>query len=113
MDFKIKFTFDQRLDESTRITSKYKTRIPIIVKSHNNSVKLNKYKYLVPSDLTVGQFLIVLRNRTTIKSDEAMYLFFNNSLESTSANIASVFKKHKDKDGFMYAVLSLESTFGC
>jgi GABA(A) receptor-associated protein len=114
--FKKEFSIDKRITESKRICEKYKDRIPIIVEVYDkdvNILKLDKKKYLVPFDLTVGQFMYVIRKRIhELKSDEALFLFFNNSLISNSSCLSSVYKTHKDIDGFLYGIISMESTFG-
>jgi GABA(A) receptor-associated protein len=113
--FKQNNTLDERTAESHRINLKYKDRVPIIVEisdSNNKELSLNKCKYLVPFDLTVSQFLYVIRKRIKLTPEIALFVFFNNSLPPSSETIGSVYKHHKDRDGFLYAVISLESTFG-
>ena len=63
--FKNEFTFEKRLEESTKIREKHSERIPIIVtKAKNCKLKeMDKYKFLAPYDLTLGQFLLVIRKR--------------------------------------------------
>ena len=63
-----KFSFDQRQKESKKIIDKYPDKIPIIVQKNKNCTlnDIDKHKFLVPTDMTIGQFLYVLRkkNRT-------------------------------------------------
>jgi GABA(A) receptor-associated protein len=61
--FKERHPFEQRCNESKRIREKYADRIPIIVEVAKRSSlpPLDKCKYLVPQDLTVGQFVYVIR----------------------------------------------------
>jgi GABA(A) receptor-associated protein len=112
--FKDTHPYDKRKEEASRILAKYKDRVPIIVEvsSACPELVLNKKKYLVPSDLTVGQFLYVIRKRIKLTSEQALYIFFNNSLPTTSELIGGIYKKFKDSDDFMYAEISLENTFG-
>ena len=61
-NFKSKNNFEKRNNESTNILKKYPDRIPIIVEKYKNS-KINdidKCKYLVPKDMTIGQFIYVI-----------------------------------------------------
>lgn len=114
-NFKKNNTFEKRQSESQRINIKYKDRVPIIVEvnsSCDQSLVLDKFKYLVPIDLTVSQFLHVIRKRVKLTPEIALFIFFNNSLSASSETLGSVYKLNKDKDGFLYAVVSLESTFG-
>lgn len=112
--FKQANPFEQRKAESVRINDKYKNRIPIIVELHNDiqEIKLDKVKYLVPHDLTVDQFMYVIRKRTQIKSEQALFVFFSNTLPHSTDTMGSVYERSKDRDGFLYALVSLESVFG-
>jgi GABA(A) receptor-associated protein len=114
--FKIENSIDKRIVESKRICEKYKDRVPIIVEVYDKDIdklKLDKKKYLVPFDLTVGQFMYVIRKRIpTLKPSDALFLFFNNELISNTTCLSSVYKSHKDIDGFLYGTISFESVFG-
>uniref|UniRef100_A0A8C9KWV8 Gamma-aminobutyric acid receptor-associated protein n=1 Tax=Serinus canaria TaxID=9135 RepID=A0A8C9KWV8_SERCA len=39
---------------------------------------LDKKKYLVPSDLTVGQFYFLIRKRIHLRAEDALFFFVNN-----------------------------------
>lgn len=112
--FKEKFSLDKRIDESTRIRKKYYDRIPVIVEKDGSSdiEDIDKKKYLVPDDLTIGQFIYVLRKRIKLDPDKALFLFINNSLPPTASLMSTVYKEYKDTDGFLYVIYSGESTFG-
>lgn len=113
--FKLNNTFEKRKSEACRISDKYKGRVPIIVEVNDSSkreITLDKNKYLVPFDLTAGQFLFIIRKRIKIEPEKALFIFFNNTLPSTADTVGCIYKEKKDKDGFLYATISLESTFG-
>ena len=112
--FKKKHTFYNRKQESMRIMLKYNDRIPIVVETSESDKELilDKTKYLVPVDLSVAQFLYVLRLRIKLKPECALYIFFNNQLPTSSETIGSIYKMNKEYDGFLYGVVSLENTFG-
>lgn len=113
-DFKKKHSFEHRLNESIRIREKYPDRIPIICEKINRSdvPEIDKEKYLVPNDLTVGQFIYVIRKRVKLPAEAAIYLFVGGSIPPTSALIANVYESFKDEDGFLYVHYSKENTFG-
>ena len=73
---------------------------------------IDKKKYLVPSDLTVGQFVYVIRKRIKLSPEKAIFIFVNNVLPPTAALMSSVYEAHKDEDGFLYVTYSGENTFG-
>jgi GABA(A) receptor-associated protein len=105
-------------EESKRILAKYPDRIPVIVEKYSGVAdslsELDKCKYLTPNDLTVGQFMFVIRKRLKkkIRAEEALYLFVNNTIPLPSMMMSQLYKEHKDETGFLFLVYSSESTFG-
>merc|ERR1711963_586534 len=61
--YKEEHPFEKRRAEGEKIRRKYPDRVPVIVeKSPKAKIgDLDKKKYLVPSDLTVGQFYFLIR----------------------------------------------------
>jgi GABA(A) receptor-associated protein len=113
-EFQKTHAFEKRLAESKRIRSKYPDRIPVIVEKAPDSdvPDIDKARYLTPADLTVGQFVYVIRKRIKLKPEKAIFLFVNNQLPPTSAMMSQVYKECNDSDGFLYVAYSGESTFG-
>jgi GABA(A) receptor-associated protein len=114
--FKKNHSFEKRKEESRKISEKYTDRIPIICEKNPQSIDtpdIDKKKYLVPSDLTVGQFLFVVRKRMKLSPEKAIFLFINNIIPNSTELISQMYKQYKDEDGFLYIVYSGESTFGC
>ena len=115
MGFKNEISYEKRHQEASRIRSKYPELIPVICEQTGNSniPKIDRRKYLVPQDLTMGQFIYVIRKRTKIHPEKAIFMFINNSkLVPTSSLISTVYDSHKDNDGFLYINYSGENTFG-
>ena len=73
---------------------------------------IDKKKYLVPADLTVGQFHYVIRKRIKLAPEKALFLFCSNSIPPNAALMSTVYEEQKDDDGFLYIQYSGESTFG-
>jgi hypothetical protein len=44
------------------------------------------YRYLVPADLTVGQFVYVIRKRIKLSAEKAIFIFVDNVLPPTGIN---------------------------
>ena len=105
---------DKRAGESARIRGKYGDRVPVIVERAEKSdiPTLDKKKYLVPADLTVGQFVYVIRKRIKLSAEKAIFIFVNNVLPPTAALMSAIYEEHKDEDGFLYVTYSGENTFG-
>ena len=105
--------FEKRAAEAARIREKYPDRIPVICEKEPRSdiAPVDKRKYLIPIDLTVGQFVYVIRKRISIPPEKAIFIFVNNTLPPTAALMSTVYEQHKDEDGFMYMMYSGEDTF--
>jgi GABA(A) receptor-associated protein len=115
LSFKEQFYFYRRIEESTRVLRKYPDRVPVICEKNNKQIGLpniDKNKYLVPLDITVGQFMYVIRKRLHLKPEEALFLLVNGFIPSSTQFICEIYYRYKDADGFLYIVYSKENTFG-
>ncbi|KAG6489606.1 hypothetical protein ZIOFF_050886 [Zingiber officinale] len=112
--FKLEHPLERRLAEASRIREKYPDRIPVIVEKAERSdiPDIDKKKYLVPADLTVGQFVYVVRKRIKLSAEKAIFIFVKNSLPPTAAIMSAIYEENKDEDGFLYMTYSGENTFG-
>jgi GABA(A) receptor-associated protein len=83
--FKQEHPLEKRQAEAARIREKYPDRIPVIVEKTEKSdiPDIDKKKYLVPADLTVGQFVYVIRKRIKLSSEKAIFIFVKNVLPPT------------------------------
>ncbi|KAF5455462.1 hypothetical protein F2P56_025034 [Juglans regia] len=102
MSFKEEFNFELRYEESSEILAKYPDRVPVIVERYSRSdlPEMEKRKYLVPQDMSVGQFIYILSGRLHLAPGKALFVFVKNTLPQT------------DEDGFLYMCYSTEKTFG-
>lgn len=116
MNFKDANNLEERKKEAHRIKTKHPERIPIIVEKSDKCINIDnvdKNKYLVPKDLTMGQFIHILRKRINLPPEKALFLFVNKSnLVISSEILSEVYNKYKDIDGFLYIEYAGESTFG-
>jgi GABA(A) receptor-associated protein len=114
--FTDKFSFQERLNESTRVITKFPDRIPIICEKNNLDLAtpdIDKHKYLVPREITIGQFIQVIRKRiSALPASDAIFLFIGDNIFSNNTAISSIYEENKNKDGFLYITYSRESTFG-
>lgn len=118
--YKDKTTFEHRLAESKKIKSKYPDRVPIIVEIYKNTLSFNKdypqldkNKYLVPVDLTMGQLLYVIRRRIKLGPEKAVFLQTSSGVMTPcSSLIGKIYNEYKDDDGFLYILLTFENFFG-
>jgi GABA(A) receptor-associated protein len=116
VSFRRKFTFEDRLNESSKIILKYPHRVPVIVeKSRRDTLikNINKRKYLVPCSLTIGQFLYVIRKRLTLGPEKALFLFIaGEHIPPTGSLLGNIYEKYANKDKFLYITYSGENVFG-
>lgn len=61
----------------------------------------------MPADLTVGQFVYVIRKRIKLSPDKAIFIFVNELLPPTAALMSSVYEEHKDEDGYVVSFVSI------
>ncbi|CAL8129940.1 unnamed protein product [Prunus armeniaca] len=80
--------------------------------SRTNLPQMEKKKYLVPRDMSVGQFIYVLSSRLHLAHGKALFVFVKDTLPQTASLMDSVYESFKDKDGFLYMCYSTEKTFG-
>jgi GABA(A) receptor-associated protein len=94
-----------------KIKDKYPERIPVIVQRAtkcNNIDIIDKNKFLVPKDLTVGQFIYIIRKRIKLSPDKSLYIFCNDILPPSSKLMDEI----AAKNDYTYIYYSCENTFG-
>lgn len=74
---------------------------------------LDKRKFLVPQELTMSQFLMIIRNRLRLHPSRALFLLVNErSMVSLSKTLSEVYEEHKHLDGFLYVTYASQEVFG-
>jgi len=114
-NFKREFSFESRHEEASRVLSKYPDKRPIICEKFTKNSDLpdiDKKKFLVPYELTMGEFLHVIRKRMRLNAQDALFLFVNEQIITGSAIIGHIYEALRDPDGFLYIYYAKESTFG-
>jgi GABA(A) receptor-associated protein len=102
--------------EQRNIATKFPGRIPVIVERHPGASadmpEITKSKFLVPRELTMSQFIYIVRRQINLAPDKALFLFVNNTLPTSSSFISEVHAAHKEPDGALHFVYTSESVFG-
>ena len=119
------FRFDQskllekRREEAEKLLIRFSDRVPIIVEKNTRSQldDIDKHKFLVPCDITIGDFLQVIRKRLKIKDDTSIFIFVHKNSESgqpltISRHVKDVYDQYKSEDLFLKLTFCEESTFG-
>ena len=112
--FREENTLEQRKSEAEKIRNKYPERIPVVVERVPNSqiTDIDKRKFLVPNDISVAQFMWIIRKRIQLPSEKAIFLFVNKTIPQSSSTMGQIYSNFKDEDGFLYIAYSGENTFG-
>merc|ERR1712066_1141528 len=112
--YKEEHPFEKRRAEGEKIRRKYPNRVPVIVEKAPKARlgDLDKKKYLVPSDLTVSQFYFLIRKRISLRPEDALFFFVNNTFPPTSATMGALYQEHHEEDSFLYIAYSDESVYG-
>lgn len=102
-------------DEAQRIRDKYPDRVPVLVGKSPSTIApdIDKHKFLVPMDLTMGQFQYVIRKRLQLSPDKAIFIFVGGTVPPTSSLMSVIYEEFKDlENDFLFVTYSMESTFG-
>ena len=115
----------KRLKDAQMVRTKYEQRLPVVVFPATKSTpSISAHKFLVPEDLTVGQFLHLLRLRITLKPEQAIFIFATHPTSTSSVDtnvllpvsdlMKQVYQRHRSHDDdFLYLIYDIENTFGC
>ncbi|KAF7285907.1 GABA type A receptor-associated protein autophagy-related 8a [Rhynchophorus ferrugineus] len=106
--------FEKRKSEGLKIREKHADRVPVIIEKAPKAKigNVDKNKYLVPSDLTLGQFYFLIRKRIHLRPEDALFFFVNNVIPPTSATMGSLYEEHHEEDAFLYIAYSDENVYG-
>ena len=108
-------SFDERKLKASLILNQHPDRIPVVVECSEQLQAihpLKKNKFIVPFELTLAQFIFVIRKHMKLDPSYAIFVFINNTLHPTTAIMGDLYASQKDEDGFMYLDVFQESTFG-
>jgi len=112
-------SLEKRIEDANKFFKNYPNKIPTIIYPGNaQTPDVSKHKFILPPEMTIGEFMVVLRRFLTILPDQALFLFvYNDTTDNTviptaSSTINDVYAQHKNKDMFLKISYTLESTFG-
>ena len=121
-------TLEERIIYSRRLFNKYPDRIPVVIEK-TEFISLDNYKYLLPNNLLVSEFMCIIKTKMNKALDEkkAIFTFVKSSheVETCKSNaqgsyllipmnqtIQEIYNIHKNPDGFLYIKFGVENTFG-
>jgi GABA(A) receptor-associated protein len=114
------YTRSERVADVQRVRMKHPTMCPLYIqKARTCSLPdLEKKKYLVPMDSTVGYLVYIIRKKLGLAPSEAIYLCVAKQgkvggvMPSVTMQLQELYDKEKDDDGFLYVVYQSENVFG-
>jgi GABA(A) receptor-associated protein len=99
---------------SDRIINKYLNRYPILLWTLGSNIIIKKRKFIVPGNITIGQFLYVLRKQLIdFNSSDGLFLIVEGAgIMLPSNQIVEKIWKEYNVNGFIRLALTKENTFG-
>jgi GABA(A) receptor-associated protein len=96
------------------LKKRFPDKIPCLVLKNKSSKlqNIDKQKYLVPNDITFGQFFYIIRKRLLLDDSETLFLFVNNMLPPNGILMGQLFKEQKNNNGYLEIIYMEESVFG-
>lgn len=101
--------------EIDKLRAKYPGKVPIFVTKANNArdiPDIPKHKFLAPSNLSVGQFIWVIRKQIKLPPEKALFIFIDNTLPTSTTLLSELYANHKSQDGALRMTYTSENTFG-
>ena len=96
------------------LPAKFNGRVPIMLNKGTGAlIELEKGRFLVNKDTTLGQFMLLLRQKNKIAPTEAVFVFCNNLLPTSNSTMLELWTEHhNEEDDVLYLTCSKENTFG-
>lgn len=110
--YKERYSLEERTNKSNELLLKYPDRIPIICYSSPELPELKRSKFLVNEEMNYTNLLFSVRKNIDLNEGQALYIFIGDRLLSTNLIIKEAYERYKDDDGFLYAYVCSENTFG-
>lgn len=100
----------------TTVIERYPGRVPVVMVRHESckpGLRLDRDRYIVPADLTFGQFAYILRKRLTLCSTEALFFFTSSKcLVGPSETVGVLHERHRNEGGYLVVIYTSENCFG-
>lgn len=94
----------------------YKDRVPIVITKSLESTlpELVKTKYLVPKQMKIGEFILLIRRKIKVESYQAIFIFTKNENYTPPSNMLmnDLYLRYKSNDDYLHLNYRKENTFG-
>lgn len=111
-------SLEKRQKQADDQLKRHADRLPLIIyqdmqKSKQTLPWIKEWKFLIPRTMTMADVSMIIRGRTKLSKEQALFLFVGKSqLVPATQLISEVYAAHKAEDGFLYVVYLGEDTFG-
>lgn len=102
----------KRKEEFKNISFRNPNMVPVILK-FNNAGEETEHKILVPKAFTFQDFFFSIRRKLKVSEKNTFFLQVGEKVIPTlDKPFLTVYKEHKDADGFLYVQATIENHFG-
>lgn len=101
-----------------RVLKKHPNRVPVYVrkspKCKSDIEDIEKHKYLIPNDMTMGNFMCMIRRHIKLKPNQALFVLISkhNVLVPNGQTFGDLYNTYKDEDKMLHLDFTGENTFG-
>lgn len=102
--------------EVEAIRHRFPNKVPLYVTRYVRDREvpvLGRTKFLVPQELTMSQFLYIIRTKMKLRDSQALYLLVNDKvLASHSMTMAQAYQQFRSHDGYLHITYAAQQVFG-
>lgn len=111
--FKETMSFDDRRAWFLSLVSKHENKIPVVVETDPRStIKFFSFKLTLKPTVQISMLAKIVRDKIQLSNSEAIFLFCGNVSLAGNKVLGETYEKYRDKDGFLYIVVSNIESFG-
>ena len=115
-EFKKQTPLEKRIEQFKKIQKDFPNKVPIILERSQKCTinKIIKTKYILSNELTMSEFIKIIREKLEIEPERALFFLANGKYSlSGSEDLAQLYEKYRDnEDGFLYLTYSEEIIYG-
>ena len=114
--YKINNSLDNRKSQYRKVIENHPDSVPVILERAKGCTinKTIKTKYILSKELTIAEFVKIIREKLELNPDRALFFLVNGKHSLTmTEELGHAYEKYKDKnDGFLYMTYSEEMVYG-
>jgi GABA(A) receptor-associated protein len=115
-EYKRNHSASERRNECDKVRQSFPDKIPVICEKDPKCKlqPIDKTKFLIPGELTVAQFGFMIRQRTFLEKEQALFILFQGDKNPPlDCLMSEIYERYKDpEDGYLYATYSSELVWG-